>query len=90
MKAYRESLRIKSDYASTYHDIGWIYNEQKNYEDAATNLKQAIKLNPNFADAHNELGYSLRNLGRYSEAIEEYQEAIRLESAGRPRLSWFG
>ena len=90
MNAYKESLRIKSDYASTYHDIGWIYNEQKNYEDAATNLKQAIKLNPNFADAHNELGYSLRNLGPLLGSNRRIPGGNPVGSAGRSGLSRFG
>ena len=64
--------------ANAHFRMGWIYNDQENYDDAVTSLQSAIKINPNYADAHNEMGYAFRHLGRTSEALEEYQEAVRI------------
>ena len=79
LDAFNQTIRIKPDYAGAHYHIGWIYNEQKNYDDAVKSLKLALRYNASYAEAHNELGFALRNLSRNPEAIAEYQEAIRLK-----------
>jgi tetratricopeptide (TPR) repeat protein len=79
LEAYQNAVQLDPSLVRGHYRIGWIYNDQKNYDDAVASLKRALKLTPNDAVIHNEIAYSLDNLGRTTEAIEEYQEAIRLD-----------
>jgi len=53
-----------------------IQNDKK-YEEAEKEFREAIRINPNYPEAHNVLGVLLTNLKRYEKAEKEYREAIR-------------
>src|SRR6185295_6100531 len=79
LPVFLETVRLKPDYAGAHYEIGWIYNEQNNYDAAVRSLRTAISHRADYPDAQNKLGYALRNLNRNPEAIQAYNEAIRLK-----------
>ena len=78
LAAYKRTLQIANpDYSGALYEMGWIYNDQKNYMAALSSLRHAIDIKPEYPDAHSELGYSYRQLNRNQEAIQEYQIALQ-------------
>lgn len=63
-----------------YNNLGHALVNDKRYEEAVTQYRQAIKINPDYSKAHNNLGYALHEMKRYDEAIVHYQQAITLEA----------
>src|SRR5258706_1501220 len=78
LELYNKAVQLKPLPLAYYH-IGWIYNDKKDYDQAATALQQSIRLNSNDEVAFSELGYSYRNLKRYSEALDTYRRAIAIK-----------
>ena len=42
LAAFQQAVRFKPDYAGAHYQIGWIHNDQKNYDDAINSLKLAL------------------------------------------------
>lgn len=66
---YRKMLQIRPDLAEIHVTLGAIYFQQRNYDQAVTELRTALKLKPSLTKAAPLLSMSLSELGRYSEAI---------------------
>lgn len=52
--------------------------QARNYEEAATGLKQLIQMEPNRYEFYSGLGRSQLNLGQYEEAIQTLEKGIQL------------
>jgi tetratricopeptide (TPR) repeat protein len=68
--------------AVSYFEKGMSALEQKKYDEAIKNLRQAIELAPTFYQAHNELGLAYRESGRNDDAETEFITAHELNSTG--------
>lgn len=66
--------------------IGFLYLQQRRYQDALKPTLDALALRPNFADGHLNLGNIYDGLKKYPEAIAEFENAIKLEP-NMPRLA---
>ena len=66
--------------------IGFIYLQQRHYEEALQPTLDAVALRPNMADGHLNLGNIYDGLKRYPEATREFETAIKLEPK-MPRLA---
>ncbi|OGC75537.1 MAG: hypothetical protein A2145_05515 [candidate division Zixibacteria bacterium RBG_16_40_9] len=53
---------------------------QKKFDDALTQLKEALLINPKYGIAHNGLGFIYHVKGRIKEATKEYRLATQLDS----------
>jgi tetratricopeptide (TPR) repeat protein len=73
-----------------HQELGLAYEQIGRYDDAVTELKQAIALSPNVESVHFFLGRVYRRIGRASEAAREFAEAAKLSgtksSNGVPNL----
>ena len=78
MDHFRESLRLKPDYAPTYYDLGNAFFTEGRFPDAIEQFGEALRLNPDYADARFNLANTLRRAGRPTEAMEQYRQALRL------------
>ncbi|MGK7919850.1 MAG: tetratricopeptide repeat protein [Trichodesmium sp.] len=67
-----------------YYELAEKFLEQKKWNEAVTNYRQAIKLNPNFSWSYYKLGQALTQLKKWEEAITAYQKAIELN----PDFPW--
>lgn len=66
--------------------IGFIYLQQRHYQEALQPTLDAVALRPNIADGHLNLGNIYDGLKRYPEATKEFETAIKLEPK-MPRLA---
>lgn len=72
--AVKDDLRILS-----YYNLGNVYSDVGDYEEAIRSYKETIKLDPTLSKPHNNLGLSYAALGRLSDAANEFSEAARLK-----------
>lgn len=75
----------KREQARKHLKIGVQYFEEKEMDEALTELRKAVELDPEFAEARFNLGGLYHALKAYSLAIKEYQEVLRLDPA-YPRI----
>ncbi|MFH1882040.1 MAG: trypsin-like peptidase domain-containing protein, partial [Planctomycetota bacterium] len=84
IKACREAIRIKPDYADAYLLLGIVcVRHLSRWEEAVDAYKQYISLEPNRdtkSSADFGLGFCLHKIGRYQEAIDAYEQAIKRTS----------
>ena len=79
VKAFKQAIKLKPDYAEAHYNLGDAYAQLQQYKKAIEEYKQAIKLKPDFAMAHNNMGTAHYKLGEHKKAIAAYKEAIRLD-----------
>jgi len=76
---YQEILKISNNHAPSLHDLGMIYYQMSEYQQAQEKVLQALKINPNIGSYYYSLGLILERLGQKKPAIEAYQKAITLQ-----------
>jgi tetratricopeptide (TPR) repeat protein len=62
--------------AQTWFERGYIFQNDKNIEEALRCYSEALRLDPNLNTAYNNLAVLLYDLKRYPEAEEAYRQAI--------------
>src|SRR6266542_74978 len=79
IQAYKQAIRLRSDYTSAYERLGSRYLKSRKYTEAIEVFKQLSALKPGDANAWNSRGEAYLELGRFAEAIEALRQAIRLK-----------
>ncbi len=79
VEAYKQTIKIKPDYARAHNNLGVTYYKLGRYQDAVESYRQATRIKPDYAEAHDNLGKAYGSLGRYSDAIEAFKQAIRIK-----------
>lgn len=79
LKAYRAILLKDNQYTKAYYNIGYIYFEQKNYEQALQNFNIAVRTSPAYADAYYMRGLSAEMLGKKEDAQSDYSKALTFD-----------
>jgi tetratricopeptide (TPR) repeat protein len=79
VSAYKNAIRLRSDYASAYDRLGQRYLQMKKYPEAIEAFKQLAMLKPADANAQNSLGETYAAAGRNDESVESFRQAIRLK-----------
>ena len=69
----------KEPNASSYYELGILYKENNNFNDALGSFKKAIELNPNNNMALFELGVIYEQQKNFDEAIKNYIESLRIK-----------
>ena len=64
--------------AQTWFERGYVFQGDKNFEEAFRCYSEAVRLEPNLDAAHNNIGALLKELKRYEEAEAAYRKAIEL------------
>jgi tetratricopeptide (TPR) repeat protein len=70
--------------ATTYHQLGMVADELREYEEARKNYQQALAINVEFGDRYNQaktyhqLGIVAQKLREYEEARNDYQQALAI------------
>ncbi len=96
---YQKALLIRdrilgtnhSDTASSYNNIGGVYNNQGSYDKALEYLEKALEIrkktlgidHPDTADLYNNIGLVYRNKGLYDKALEHYNKCLEMHTIGR-------
>lgn len=63
---------------TAYFDLGQLYLEKRDYDNAIVGFQKAISLKSDFVDAYIGLADSYFNLSKYEESINAYKIAIKL------------
>ena len=74
------SISISPNDARVRYNLGWVYNDQSRFADAAAQLSEAARLKPEYVEAHTELGFALLKLHRLPAATDALRTAIRLKN----------
>ncbi|MCG6137550.1 MAG: tetratricopeptide repeat protein [Nostoc sp. LLA-1] len=71
--------------ASTYHNLGYVAQELREYEEARRNYQLALNINIEYGDrysqasTYHELGIVAQELREYEEARRNYQQALNIK-----------
>ena len=79
VSAYKNVIKLRSDYANAYDRLGQRYLQMKRYAEAIEAFKQLAMLKPGDANAQNSLGEVYVAASRNDEAVESFRQAIRLK-----------
>ena len=86
--AYRMALQDDlQDKSQIHFNLGLLYQEQGNIEEAKDNYLEAVRLNPNNLYAQANLGFVLRRLGLPNEALDHYRQALKIDPNSTDILS---
>jgi tetratricopeptide (TPR) repeat protein len=75
---YERTLKYAPDSARVYNNLGLLYANDGENEEAAVLYKKAIEIDPNYARAHNNIGVVYREMEKNQEAIVSYRKAVEL------------
>lgn len=76
---FRETIRLKPDWAAAYHMAGAAANQQGHYDAAVELYDQGLKVNPNNAMTLTNKAGALYNLGRLQESVDVLKKAIQTD-----------
>jgi len=65
--------------ASSYYELGVLYKENNNFNDALKSLNKAIELNPKHSMAFYELGVIYEQQKNYDQATKNYTESLKIK-----------
>ena len=74
---WSDAVRKVPNSSRPYNDIGNVFYEKGQLEDAVKQYKTAIRLKPDFLEPHNNLGMIYSEQGRFADAVMEFRTALR-------------
>lgn len=63
--------------ASAHYNLGLIYQQRRNYDQARASFARAVEISPDETDAHYQLGRMAREEGRLGEAIRHFDTVVQ-------------
>ncbi len=78
VKHLKEAIKIYSDYADAWNNLGAYYHRAGDYEQSILSFTKVTELDPDFYVGWMNLGGSLLAIGRYQEALEASKKAFKL------------
>jgi Flp pilus assembly protein TadD len=75
VKAFRQALGIRPDWAEVHSLLGSTLARAGNYAEAEAELRKAVTLKPDYAEGWNFLGEFLKERGKEQEAQEAFKKA---------------
>ena len=78
IKAYKEAINLKKDFAEAHYNLGDAYSQLRDYKKAIEAYKQAIRSQPDFATAYNNLGMAHYKLGEHKKAVAAFKTSVLL------------
>ena len=80
LAAFKEAVKLKSDYKEALYEMGWCQNDTKDYVGAIASLRKARVLWPEVAKLHFELGYAFDKINSIDSAIINYNQCLQISS----------
>ncbi len=71
-----EAATLNPADASAHYNLGLIYQQRRQYEEAKASFARAIEIDPEETDAHYQLGRIAREEGRLAEAISHFDAVV--------------
>jgi Flp pilus assembly protein TadD len=75
IRAFRQALGIRPDWAEARSLLGSVLFKAGNYAEAEVELRKAVTLKPDYAEGWNFLGEFLKARGKEQEAQEAFKKA---------------
>jgi len=79
MAAYRKAVELDPTSSGAWLNLGTVYFNQRQWEQAEASYRKALEVRPNYGLAHYNLGNLYDETGRTQEAIEQYKKALELD-----------
>ena len=76
--AFKEAVKLKSDYKEAFYEMGWCQNDTKDYVGAIASLRKARSLWPDVYKIHFELGYAFEKINSIDSAINNYNQCLQI------------
>ncbi len=73
MAQYQVALRLKSDYAEAFYNLGIAFNEQGRLAEAVARYQESLRLKPDFAVAHWNIALTWLLAGDFERGWPEYE-----------------
>lgn len=77
--SYREALRLDSNFAEVYANLGSLYAQQQDWGRAIECFRRALRLQPRLAAAHRNFAKVWEKLGNEREALGCWHQALELD-----------
>lgn len=78
---YRSALKCDGSLADAHVRLGTLLSEQKRYEEAIAQMKDAVRVAPASSSPHYHLAALYRKMGRKAEADAEYVKVRQIQAA---------
>jgi tetratricopeptide (TPR) repeat protein len=79
---FQKAIELSPPCASCYYNIGTVYSQKKDYDNAEQNFKKAIELKPDFGDAYSGLASLYNAQHKFDLAAAASAKATELSAAG--------
>ena len=90
LENFRQALLLRPDDVALYNELGEIYVEKGEMEQARKMFARATKLRPDDSTAHYNLGYVLAVEGQYERALDQALQAARFYYAPALKADAYG
>ena len=76
---YKTAAALAPNFPPTYSALGYCYQQQGNYSDAAAALKKYTELAPDSPDPYDSYAELLLKMGKFEESIAQYRKALAVD-----------
>lgn len=73
---FQKAVQIEPNNKEIVYNLGIVYLQLEDNENAKQYFLKAVKLDPKFADAYNNLGVTYMQLGQWRDAVGAFQKAL--------------
>ncbi len=73
LEMFQRLISIDPTIAAGHNQLGLIYDDLEEYDNAIRHYREALALDPDMAEVHSNLGVSYYKMGKYREAREEFE-----------------
>ncbi|HAY80327.1 MAG TPA: hypothetical protein DCY79_11020 [Planctomycetaceae bacterium] len=89
-RRYEACIQLTPEWPEPHANLGAVYRQQGNTEDARKQLAIAIQMNPELLPAHVQMGLLLLDLKRPSEAVHSFHAATKIDEQNTTCLNLLG
>ena len=79
LEIYDKAIKINPNYADAYNNMGTIFNNKDEFDQAISYISGALRINPNDADAYYNMGVALQGKRELTAAIDSYKQALKIK-----------
>ncbi|MCI0488982.1 MAG: tetratricopeptide repeat protein [Blastocatellia bacterium] len=83
-----EAATLNPADASAHYNLGLIYQQRGQYEEAKSSFRRAIEIDPDETDAHYQLGRIAREEDRLADAIAHFDSVVQRDSEHSQNEIW--
>ena len=79
---FDKGIEVEPDYATIYHNKGWLLNNIGRHQEAIGYFKKALELQPGRAVTYDNLADALFNISDYQGALAAYKKVLEFLRQG--------